>query len=86
MSICRNCGCSASQAAADAMVLGFQGEFQAGIYSCCQVVAWADEQWLAWTEAAVEDGRSEEEATRPLEIMDCPGVVPIRFHVYPDTK
>ena len=68
------------------MVLGFQEEFQAGVYSCCQVVAWADEQWLAWTEAAAEDGRSAEEATRPLEIMDCPGLVPIRFHVYPDTK
>jgi hypothetical protein len=68
------------------MVLGFQEEYLAGVYSCCQVVMWADEQWLAWTEAAAEDGRSEEEVTRPLEIMDCPGLVPIRFHVYPDTK
>ena len=68
------------------MVLGFQEEFQAGVYSCCQVVMWADEQWLALTEAAAEDGRSEEEVTRPLEIMDCPGLVPIRFHVYRDTK
>jgi hypothetical protein len=68
------------------MVLGFQEEFQGGVYTCCQVVAWADEQWLAWTEAAAEDGRSEEEVTRPLEILDCPGLVPIRFHVYPDTK
>jgi hypothetical protein len=86
MTVCRKCGCSTSQAAADALVLGFQEEFQAGIYSCCQVVAWADEQWMAWTEAAVEDGRSSEEATKPLEIMDCPGLVPIRFHVYPDTN
>jgi hypothetical protein len=61
---------------ADAWVIGFQEEFLAGVYSCCQVVTWADEQWLAWTEAASEDGRSEAEATKPLEIMDCPGVVP----------
>jgi hypothetical protein len=85
MTICRNCGSTTSQAAADALVLGFQDEFQAGKYSCCQVVAWADEQWLAWAEAAAEDGRSEEEVTKRLEIMDCPGLVPIRFHVYPKT-
>jgi hypothetical protein len=84
MIICRHCGCSASLAAADALVLGFQDEFQAGIYSCCQVVTWADEQWMAWTDAAAEDGRAAEEVTKPLEVMDCPGVVPIRFHVYPD--
>jgi hypothetical protein len=49
-------------------------------------VAWADEQWLAWAEAAAEDGRSEEEATKRLEVVDCPGTVPIRFHVYPDDE
>jgi len=86
MAICRNCGSTPSQAAADAWVVGFQQEFQAGVYTCCQVVAWADEQWLAWTEAAAEDGRSEEEATKCLEVVECPGEVPIRFHVYPDTE
>jgi hypothetical protein len=85
MTICRHCGCTAPQAAADALVLGFEDEFQAGTYSCCQVVAWADEQWLAWTEAAAEDGRPEEEVTRPLEILECPSLVPIRLRVYPNT-
>ena len=83
MTICRQCGCTASQAAADASVLGFQDEYQAGVYSCCQVVAWADEQWLAWAEAASEDGKSEEDATKPLEVMESSGVVPIRLRVFP---
>jgi len=86
MTICRHCGCTASQAAADALVLGFEDEFEAGAYSCCQVVAWADEQWLAWTEAAAEDGRPEEEVTKPLEILECPSLVPIRLRVNPATE
>jgi hypothetical protein len=68
------------------LVLGFQEEFKAGVYSCCQVVAWADEQWLAWAEAAAEDGKSEADATRPLEIMEYPGVVPVRIRVYPESE
>jgi hypothetical protein len=84
--ICRQCGCTPSQAAADALVLGFQDEFQAGQYTCCQVVAWADEQWLAWAEAAAEDGKSEEEVTKPLEVMECPGLVPIRLRVIPRSE
>ncbi len=81
--ICRQCGCTPSQAAADALVLGFQEEFQASVYSCCQVVAWADEQWLAWAEAAAEDGKPETEATKPLEVMDSPNLVPVRVRVFP---
>jgi len=81
--ICRQCGCTESQAAGDASVLGFEDEFRTGVYSCCQVVAWADEQWLAWAEAAAEDGKSEEEATKPLEILECPGLVPVRLRVFP---
>lgn len=45
-----------------------QAEFENGSYDCCQVVAWADEQWLAWSEAAQEDGHCMQEATLPLEI------------------
>jgi hypothetical protein len=83
MVICRQCGCTNRQAEADAAVLGFQKEFRKGQYSCCQVVAWADEQWLAWAEAAAEDGRPEEEVTKPLEILESPGVIPARLPVYP---
>jgi hypothetical protein len=81
--ICRHCGCSPDHAEADALVVGLRSEYLAGEYSCCQVVAWADEQWLAFAEAAMEDGKSEDEATKRLEIMDCSGVVPIRLRLYP---
>jgi hypothetical protein len=51
---CRYCGSDEAQAAADARALGFEKEFQYGVYSCCQVVQWADEQWQVWVEAATE--------------------------------
>jgi hypothetical protein len=71
MNICRFCGCTESQARADAMVLGLNDEFERGLYSCCQLVAWADEQWLAWIDAASEDGKPVDKATKPLEINEA---------------
>lgn len=68
MNICRFCGCTESQARTDAMALGLNDEFEKGLYSCCQLVAWADEQWCAWTEAASEDGKPLDQATKPIEI------------------
>jgi hypothetical protein len=50
------------------MALGLNDEFEKGLYSCCQLVAWADEQWCAWTEAASEDGKPLDQATKPIEI------------------
>lgn len=79
MTVCRNCGCTTLQATADAQVLGFRDEFESGAYTCCQVVTWADEQWLAWSEAAEEDGKSGEEATKFLEIAECREVAPVRL-------
>jgi hypothetical protein len=35
----KSCGCTASQALADAKTLGLQQEFQSGIYTCCQMAA-----------------------------------------------
>ena len=86
MIICKECGSTPSQAATDATALSLQNEFKAGAYSCCQVIVWADEQWLAFAEAAIEDGKSEEEATKHLEIADCQGVVPISLPVYPKSE
>ena len=65
--ICRHCGCTAVQAIDDAKSLGFGRELQNGTYTCCQVVAWADEQWLAWMEAAEEDGMSPDGLTSPVK-------------------
>jgi hypothetical protein len=67
---CRNCGSNWAQAAADARTLGFAPEFASGVYSCCRIAQWADEQWLAWVIAAEEDGNVAEDVTRPLEISE----------------
>jgi hypothetical protein len=76
--ICRRCGCTEALAAADARALGCLDEFLAGIYTCCQVVQWADEQWIAWQEASCEDGKPIEEVTGPLEIEPDSLLVPVR--------
>ena len=55
--MCSACGYTESQAIADARTLGLQEELQTGLYTCCQIAEWADEQWAAWLEAAEEDGK-----------------------------
>jgi hypothetical protein len=83
MIICQNCACTAAQAEADAFLLGFQEEFKARVYCCCQVVAWADEQALARLEAAQEDGKSLDETTKPSEISaTAPELVAVRLRLY----
>jgi hypothetical protein len=77
--VCRRCGCKEAQAIADARALNFLDEFLAGIYTCCQVAQWADEQWLAWLEAGREDGKPLEEVTRPLEVESDALFVPVHL-------
>jgi hypothetical protein len=78
---CMNCGRSASQAVADAKSLGLLEEFQNGIYTCCQVSDWADEQWLAWFEATQQDGRRMDALTsRSLDESDAVPA-PVRFRM-----
>jgi hypothetical protein len=80
MNVCRGCGCTELQAIEDARTLGLQDELASGIYTCCQVVTWADEQWQAWREAANEDGKRVEDVTRPLEHVETEAVlVPVRI-------
>ena len=76
--VCRRCGCTEAIAAADARAVGFLDEFLAGNHTCCQVVQWADEQWLAWQEAGREDGKPPEEVTSPLEFELNAVFVPVR--------
>lgn len=64
---CRLCGCTESQTIADAKTLGLQRGLQVGLYTCCQIAAWADEQLLAWLEAAREDSKSADAITQPLQ-------------------
>jgi hypothetical protein len=46
-------------------------------YICCQIAALADEQWLAWVQAAQEDGKSTDYITPPLECDGTEIVAPI---------
>jgi len=53
--ICTSCGRTESQTIADANTLGLLQELRSGVYTCCQISEWADEQWSAWFEATQED-------------------------------
>jgi hypothetical protein len=59
--MCEFCGRTQSDAIADAKTLGLEQEFEAGIYTCCQVSAWADEQAVAWLEAIDADEQGADE-------------------------
>jgi hypothetical protein len=69
--ICRKCGCTPAQAKADALVLGLREEFEWGLYDCCELVGWADEQWQAFTEAAIEDCKDVERVTAMLAVSEA---------------
>ena len=78
--ICKTCGCTESQAIADAKTLGLQQELQGGIYTCCQVAEWANEQWWAWFKATQEDAEHADELTGRPEVADAEAfLVPVRF-------
>ena len=79
---CTKCGRTESQITADATTLGLLEEFQSGVYSCCQIVQWADEQSLAWFEATTEDSTLADNMTGPSQVdeADSEGVlVPVRL-------
>ena len=52
---CPVCGRTEFEAIVDAKAIGLQEEFERGVYTCCQVAEWADEQALAWLEATEEN-------------------------------
>jgi hypothetical protein len=78
--MCTNCGRTKSQAIADAKTLGLLQELQVGIYTCCQISEWADEQWFAWVEATRQDcDLVEDVITRPEQTEAEPTLVPLRL-------
>lgn len=78
--VCRTCGSTESQTIADARTLGLLKELQEGIYTCCQIMTWAEEQRLAWIEAAEEDGKAMGAVTRRLESAETQAnLVPVRL-------
>jgi hypothetical protein len=79
---CTNCERTESQITADAKTLGLLQEFQFGVYSCCQIVAWADEQSLAWFEATEEASRFVDDETGQPQVDEVDGegvLVPVRL-------
>ena len=77
---CTNCGRTESQVIADAKTLGLVQEFQSGVYTCCQIAEWADEQWLTWFEATQKDNKLVDDATSQPEYDETQLVfVPVRF-------
>lgn len=78
---CTICGRSESQVIADAKALGLLREFQCGMYACCQISEWADEQWVAWSKAAHENANYSDGRDNPAGADGAgPVLVPVRFH------
>ena len=79
-SICKLCGCTESDSIADAKTLGLQEEFETGVYTCCQIAAWAHEQWVAWFEAANEHANRGSDTAANADCAEEDTVlVPVRF-------
>ena len=78
---CTICGRSEPQVIADAKALGLLQEFQCGIYTCCQISEWADEQWLAWSNVAHENANYSDGPDNGGRADGAePVLVPVRFH------
>jgi hypothetical protein len=80
MKSCGACGLTESQALADAKALGMVEEFTSGLYTCCQIALWAEEQWWAWLEASHEDSQLTPGSIERIEQAEKePALVPVRF-------
>jgi len=76
---CTNCGRTNSQIVADAKTLGLLQEFECGLYSCCQISEWADEQCQAWFEALMQDDIDLDATTGPEADERDAIFVPVRL-------
>jgi hypothetical protein len=77
--VCRTCGRSESLTIADAKAIGLQQEFERGIYTCCQIAAWAEEQSIAWFEATHEWCIPADEVSASVELNQTEAeLVPVR--------
>jgi hypothetical protein len=77
---CANCGRSESEIFADAKALGLYQQLQCGIYTCCQISQWAEEQSAAWFEATHDDAMVADEMIRQPDVAAAdPVLVPVRM-------
>ncbi|MBV8571991.1 MAG: hypothetical protein JO319_15340 [Acidobacteriaceae bacterium] len=68
--ICTVCGYSESKVIAGARLLGLEADFRSGLYSCCQIAQWADEQSAAWLEAMQQDQDAASARKNAVESVD----------------
>ncbi|MBV8552822.1 MAG: hypothetical protein JOY54_16120 [Acidobacteriaceae bacterium] len=79
--ICTVCGYDKSRVIADARALGLEEDFSNGLYSCCQIARWADEQWEAWLEAMQQDLEAASARDSIVEAVDLDAaLVYVRKH------
>ena len=79
-SICAVCGCTELEVIANARSLDLYEELQSGLYTCCEVAEWADEQVLSWFQALREDSKLVDGTTKPRESEATDWVVvPVRL-------
>jgi hypothetical protein len=75
---CEMCGRTESEAIADARTLGLYEELKVGVYTCCEIAEWADEQYLAWSEAISEHARYWDQSTHDTQLQSEAVLVPVR--------
>jgi hypothetical protein len=77
--MCSKCGYTEHRAVKDAKALGLEKELKGGFYTCCQIAQWADEQWLAWLQAAEEDCKRDQDVMQPESSDPQVVLVPVRL-------
>jgi hypothetical protein len=76
---CERCGRAGSRITANAKTLGLLQKPNSGVYTCCQIFQWANEQRLAWFEAIQQDGKLVEDIITRREFSESEVVlVPVR--------
>lgn len=83
--VCLNCGRTRFEAIAEAKTLGLEQELLGGLYTCCQIGEWADEQLMAWLDATCDDGKSNVEKAptlyEPVDLVELGETEEIFVHV-----
>ena len=69
---CDLCGCTEDDSLANAKTLGLDEELRNGVYTCCQITAWARDQLLAWFEATYEDMKLVPEKSMSADLPNIP--------------
>jgi hypothetical protein len=83
--LCGTCGSTKSQAIEEARTLSLLDELNGGVYTCCQITAWAREQRLAWWHAASDDRNAAYTLAEAAEAAEQI-LVPVRLRRRADSR